>query len=181
MQKADFKKMVVAALVAALSCVSAIVLHIHVPIPGINGCMHLGDALAILSGMVLGPMYGGLAAGVGMAMADFLTGHVVYVLPTLVLQFFVAFFAGLLYRVLAKNGKAVWLAVLLAGLVDALLVVGGYFAFECLFYNFAGALAGVPANLVRGVAGIVLSLLFYPALSAIPEVRRLLQQNKKGK
>ncbi len=181
MKKTDFKKMVVAALFAALACVSTMVLHIHVPAPGVNGYIHPGDAVVILSGIILGPGYGGLAAGIGSALADLFTGHPVYIAPTFIIKFAVAAVSGLLYRRLAKSGKGAWLAVALAGVADMLLVAGGYFAYECILYTFAGALAGVPANLVQGVAGLVLSLLFYPVLSAIPEVRRLLEQNQGKK
>ncbi len=182
MQKVDLKKMVVAALFSALACVSTMVLHIHVPAPGVNGYIHPGDAMVILSGVILGPGYGGLAAGIGSALADLFTGHPVYIAPTFIIKFAVAVVSGLLYRRLVKNHKKrAWLAVLLAGVADMLLVAGGYFAYECLLYTFAGALAGVPANLVQGAAGLILAMLFYPMLTIIPEVRRLLEQNCRNK
>ena len=69
----NLKKIVMAALFAALACVAT--MSIRIPTPGTNGYIHPGDAIVILSGVVLGPVWGLLAAGIGSAMADLLGGY----------------------------------------------------------------------------------------------------------
>ena len=64
----NLKKTVMAALFAALACVAT--MSIRIPTPGTGGYIHPGDAVVILSGIVLGPVWGLLAAGIGSAMAD---------------------------------------------------------------------------------------------------------------
>ena len=57
--KKNFKLLVISALFAALACVAT--LSIRIPTPGTNGYIHPGDAIVILSGVFLGPVYGLLA------------------------------------------------------------------------------------------------------------------------
>ena len=69
-------KLVISALMASMVCVATIV--IKIPIPATGGYINLGDCIVLLSGVVLGPLYGGLAAGLGSALADLLGGYVVF-------------------------------------------------------------------------------------------------------
>ena len=61
------KKLVMAALFAALACVAT--MSIKIPTPGTSGYIHPGDAIVILAGVVLGPAWGFLAGGIGSAHA----------------------------------------------------------------------------------------------------------------
>ena len=58
--KFNTQKLVLTALFAALTCVATMI--IRIPTPGTGGYIHPGDALVILSGIILGPLYGFLAA-----------------------------------------------------------------------------------------------------------------------
>ena len=69
------KKMVIAALFAALACVAT--MAIRIPTPGTGGYIHPGDAVVILCGIFLNPGAAFLAAGMGSAMADLLGGRCV--------------------------------------------------------------------------------------------------------
>ena len=44
-------------------------MSIRIPTPGTGGYIHPGDAIVILSGVILGPAYGFLAAGIGSCMS----------------------------------------------------------------------------------------------------------------
>lgn len=64
------KKIVVTALLAALTVVgSAIRVTMPIDIAGTTS-FHLGNIFCALSGLLLGPWYGGLAAGIGSAIYD---------------------------------------------------------------------------------------------------------------
>ena len=60
---ANLKKLVTAALFAALAC--AATMAVRIPTPGTGGYIHPGDAVVILCGVILGPGWGFLAAGIG--------------------------------------------------------------------------------------------------------------------
>ena len=146
--KNQTKKIILAALFAALTC--AATMSIRIPTPGTGGYIHPGDAIVILSGIILGPGLGFLAAGIGSCMSDLLGGYLNYVPITFLIKGLVA-----------------------GGIIDIILVAGGYFLFEYVIYGI-GAAASVPANIIQGVSGLVISLILYPILSAVPDVRRML-------
>ena len=161
------KKLVMAALFAALACVAT--MSIKIPTPGTSGYIHPGDAIVILAGVVLGPAWGFLAGGIGSAMADLLGGYFVYVPITFVIKGLVSLCSALLYRKVGKNSKSRYTAVILGGVAD--IIAGGYCLCEYFIYG-AGAFASVPANLVQGIGGLILSAVLYPILIAIPDVKQ---------
>ena len=63
----NLKKIIMTALFAALACVAT--MSIRIPTPGTGGYIHPGDAIVILAGIILGPVYGMLAGGIGSAPA----------------------------------------------------------------------------------------------------------------
>ena len=71
-QTISTKKIVLTALLAALT-VAGSALRITIPLDiGGTSSFHLGNVLCALSGILLGPWYGGLAAGLGSAIYDML-------------------------------------------------------------------------------------------------------------
>ena len=121
----NLKKLILAALFAALSCVAT--MSIRIPTPGTGGYIHPGDAIVILSGVILGPVWGFLAGGIGSALSDLIGGYFIYVPITFVIKGLVALAAGLLYQKIGKNQKSRYIAVILGGVADIILVAGGYF------------------------------------------------------
>lgn len=165
----NLKKLILAALFAALSCVAT--MSIRIPTPGTGGYIHPGDAIVILSGVILGPVWGFLAGGIGSALSDLIGGYFIYVPITFVIKGLVALAAGLLYQKIGKNQKSRYIAVILGGVADIILVAGGYFVCESFIYG-AGAAASIPANIIQGVGGLVISCILYPILISIPNVRQ---------
>ena len=78
------RKTVYSALFAALVFVATVVIHFHI---GSTGCVNLGDCVVVATGILLGPIYGGLAAGIGSALADALYGHLIYLPGTFIIKF----------------------------------------------------------------------------------------------
>ena len=165
----NLKKLILAALFAALSCVAT--MSIRIPTPGTSGYIHPGDAIVILSGVILGSVWGFLAGGIGSALSDLIGGYFIYVPITFVIKGLVALAAGLLYQKVGKNQKSRYIAVILGGVADIILVAGGYFVCEFFIYG-AGAAASIPANIIQGVGGLVISCILYPILISIPNVRQ---------
>ena len=173
----NLKKMVMAALFAALACVAT--MSIRIPTPGTNGYIHPGDAMVVLAGVFLGPIWGLLAAGIGSAMADLLGGYFLYVPITFAVKGAVAFVAGVLYQKTGRTAKSRYFAVVLGGVGDIVLVAGGYFLCEYLIYGPSAA-ASVPANIIQGISGLAISLLLYPRLCKVPQIRQSVLADSSG-
>lgn len=173
----NLKMLVTAALFAALACVAT--MSIRIPTPGTGGYIHPGDAIVILSGIVLGPVWGLLAGGIGSALADLLGGYFIYVPITFAIKGLIALAAGLIYQKMGKTKKSRYAAVFLGGIVDIIFVAGGYFLCELMMYGTAAA-ASVPANVIQGVSGLILSIILYPVLIAIPDINQMALQTKTG-
>jgi uncharacterized membrane protein len=96
------KKIVVAALMAALTVVgSSLRITIPVDIAGTSS-FHLGNIMCALSGLLLGPWLGGLAAGLGSAIYDMLN-------PLYISECWITFLLkgayGLIAGLIALSGK----------------------------------------------------------------------------
>ena len=163
------------ALFAALACVAT--MSIRIPTPGTGGYIHPGDAIVILAGIILGPVYGMLAGGTGSALSDLIGGYFVYVPITLVIKGLVALVSGLIYQKMCRSGKNRYIAVILGGITDIVFVAGGYFICEFFLYG-SGAAASIPANIIQGVGGLIVSAVLYPVLIAIPDVRQAAYEAK---
>jgi len=153
------KKLVFAALLAALGYVATIVLMVPSPT---GGYMNLGDAVVLLGAFLLGPGYGALAGAIGPALADLLSGYVMYVPGTLVIKGLMALAAAMLYRLLRKKQ---W-AVVVGAVAAEMIMVVGYWLYDGLFIvgSLAGSAAGIPSNLVQAVFGAAVSVLLTLAL-----------------
>ena len=164
------------ALFAALACVAT--MSIRIPTPGTSGYIHPGDAIVILAGIILGPVYGMLAGyGIGSALSDLIGGYFVYVPITLVIKGLVALVSGLIYQKMCRSGKNRYVAVILGGITDIVFVAGGYFICEFFLYG-SGAAASIPANIIQGIGGLIISAVLYPVLIAIPDVRQAAYETK---
>ena len=155
------KKLIFAALFAALTCVSTMVIKIPTPL---GGYIHAGDAVVLLAAFLLGPLWGALAAGLGSALADIVSGYVIDAPGTFVIKAVVALLAGwLLSRRFVKNQLA---KSIIAGIVAETVMVGGYLLYEAVFLGFgAAAVANIPMNAIQGVFGAVAGAALFVALS----------------
>lgn len=149
------QKTVVSAMLAALVCVATMIIKIPSPM---KGYMNLGDCVVLLCGWVLPPFYGFCAAGMGSALADIFSGYVIYAPMTFLIKGVMALIAYRLYQSLHKK-MSITPARLIAGATAELFMATGYYVFEGFMYGFVPALVNIPANLVQGVAGLVLGVL----------------------
>ena len=171
------KKLVYAAIFTALCCVAT--LSIQIPIPGTAEFIHPGDAFVILAGVFLGPLWGGLAAGVGSALANLIGGHFIWMPATLVIKGLIGFLAGLVYHKLNKKNMTIrFVGVGIGGIIDIILVVGGYFIYGSFIMGVATASLGVFWNMIQGLSGLILAVALYPLLRAVPDLRY--GENKLG-
>lgn len=153
------KKLVLAALFAAIICVGTL---ITVPVPVTNGYVNLGDCVVLLCGWVLGPAYGFVAAAIGSSLADLILGFGVYAPATFVIKGLMALTAYYVFRLLGKNSKYL-LPRIVSALASEIIMVSGYTAFETFTYGFGGAIANIVGNIVQGAFGIIAGTLLINA------------------
>jgi len=163
------RRLVQAALFAAI-VFAATLIHVHIP-GMLTGYVNLGDCMVLVSGVLLGPLYGGLAAGLGSAMADFLHGYMIYVPGTFCIKLLVALTASLLYRVFSgKSREYKPLPIVISGILAETVMVVGYFLYEGAVIpgiNYAAALLGVPGNCMQAVLGVTVSVLVLRVMKRI--------------
>ena len=147
------RKMVQAAMLAALVVAATMVIRIPSPT---NGYVNLGDCFVLLSGWLLGPWYGAAAAGIGSMLTDLLSGYAYYAPFSLLVKGLDAFAAAKLYRAM-KPRKG---ALLVSGIAGELLMAGGYFVCTALLLGKGlSAALSIPGNLVQGALGIAVGIL----------------------
>lgn len=179
------KKLVLAALMAAFTYIATTIIKIQTPT---FGYIHIGDSFVLLSGIVLGPITGGLAAGIGSMFSDIFSGYASWAPATFIIKTFTAAVAGLLFHKwkpahsspIARN-----ICVLISGCIGEFLMVIGYFLYEIAITAFASggfttvaiasgitvSAAGIPFNIVQGIVGIFICLLLLPVLLKIEDIR----------
>lgn len=150
--KTKTQKIVIAAMLAALTCIATMIIKIPSPL---KGYLNLGDCVVLLSGWLLSPLYGFLAAGLGSGLSDLISGYGVYVPATFIIKGVMAIAAYFGFRFL-QNKVTNISARIVSGIVAELIMVFGYYVFEGFLYGFGASLVNIPANAVQGVAGLII-------------------------
>lgn len=147
------RKMVLAAMLAAL--VTAATMVVRIPSPT-NGYVNLGDCFVLLAGWLLGPWYGAAAAGIGSMLTDLLSGYVYYAPVSLLVKGLDAFVAAKIYAAMHKRCGA----LVVSGMAGELLMAAGYFGYTALLLGKGlTAALSIPGNLVQGALGIAVGSL----------------------
>ena len=145
MKKKPLVLIVLSALFAALiMVVTAYVLHIPT---GLNeGYIHLGDTMIYIAASMLPLPYAMAAAAVGGALADILSGSLLW-----------APFTAKNDRLLCRRN---YIATGIAGVIG----IAGYFVAACLLYTPASAVVEILPNLIQEAAGGVMYVLLALAM-----------------
>lgn len=180
-QTISTRKLVLAALLAALTTVgSALRITLPLEIAGTTS-FHLGNILCALSGILLGPWLGGLAAGLGSAIYDMMN-------PLYISECWITFLTkgayGVAAGLVAWNGKGKWnygKATLsaAAGAVTyaALYLAKSYFYSGLLIKGLTpdAALLSVIGKLPATVFNAVIAIVIAPFLAV--NIRAALERN----
>ena len=158
MKSDKIQKLTLAGALAALTTVATLLIQIPSPT---KGYINTGDVLVNLSAWILGPLYGGTAAGIGSALADLISGYTVYAPATLLIKAGMAVASYFVYKRLSQNRKSFF--ALLAGAAAAeIIMILGYAVFAGVLYgSFSNALLSVPENVIQGVFGAAASTAVY--------------------
>lgn len=166
------KQLSFAALFSALCCIGT--LAIVIPLP--NGYFNVGDVFVLLAGWCLGPVYGAIAAAIGSALADIISGFTLYALPTFFIKGIEAFVAYAAWRLMGqifKKDKWDFIARSISALLGGAGMALGYFLFESVLYGFGGAAVSVIGNLTQAVCCSICTVILVSALRPIKGVKTL--------
>lgn len=157
-------QLVLASLFAALTYVMTMVVQVPSPM---QGYVNLGDCAVLLSAWLLGPLYGGAAAGIGSMLADLLSGYAHYAPGTFAIKLAMAVAAALIFRALqSRASHNLLLSQAVSGVVAETIMVVGYFGYASLWLGKGlAAAASIPGNIVQGVFGLVAAIAVYAVLN----------------
>ena len=149
--------------------------------PLLGSKVHFANAFCLLSGILLGPLQGGLAAGIGSAFYDATTGYdLVNVLITFVSKFAMAWVCGVILESnVHSGGKGRIDRTALACLCGALTYVALYmlktFIYQKFVYGYpmdavwATMVAKLVPSLINAAVAVIAAPLFYHAV--LPALR----------
>lgn len=168
--------LVLAGLFAAIITVSTMMIRIPTPT---KGYINLGDCFVNIAGWLLGPLYGGAAAGIGSSLSDLFAGYTVYVIPTFIIKALMAVTAFAVFKALSKKLPSLAGRVISA-IAAELVMVAGYAVYESFLYGSAAtALTGVTGNILQGIGGVLFGVLLYEGVIArIPAAKSLVSAKK---
>ena len=149
------------AIMSALVTVGTLIIRIPNPM---GGYFNVGDVMIFVAALTFNPLVGGVAGGLGSAIADII-GFPLFAIPTLVIKGL----EGLLASRVA-NKKSV-LRDVIAVVVAGTEMVIGYFLVEVYLWGIATAVLEVPANIAQiaigGLVGIPVALILRRRLPEI--------------
>ena len=150
------------AIMTALATVMTLI--IQIPYPGTSGYFNFGDTMVMLGGLLLGPVGGFFAGGVGSALADLISGYTFYVPITLVAKGFEGMAVGFFSFKVKRHVR--WSKWDFVGVfVGALFMLIGYFVPQAVFFGLPYAIGELVAvNLPQVTIGGVVALIIGPSI-----------------
>lgn len=156
------RELVASAVFAAVVCAATLV--VRIPVPATSGYINLGDSMVFVSALLMGARVGGIAGGVGSALADIIGGYGHWAPFTFVIKGVEGFVAGHL----SKSSSLVrWIVAVIVG---GCIMVIGYFIVGSALYGIPAALVELPGNIFQAGSGIIISVPLAKAIKrAVPQ------------
>lgn len=157
------RELCLAAVMTAVVFLATFVPRIPIPL----GYAHLGDAAIFLMVLFLGRRETLIAACFGSALSDLLGGFPLWIVPTIIIKFFMADIA---WRVIRPNTRTAGAVRLLAGfLLASVWMAAAYTLFGALLYDsLAAGLASAPGLIAEGVLNSIIAVIAAGILKKTP-------------
>ncbi len=149
-------RVVLPAVLVALT--AAMTMAVRVPTPATRGYVNVGDTAIFVAALLFGPRMGGIAGGLGSALADLLGGYALWAPMTLVIKGLEGVVVGLLFGGRKLNSRKGFFVGVLVCLVGGGVMVFGYWTAEVVLFGWAAALTEVPGNVAQALTSLVLAL-----------------------
>lgn len=139
---------------SALICILTMI--ISIPLPVTQGFINIGDAGVMITGLMFGPIIGGIAGGVGSSLADIFLGYTIYAPATLIIKGLEGFLVGFIADPKKSNSRLNYKDVF-AVIIGGITMAYGYFLYEVVIFGVSGALYELFLNGVVqfGLGGII--------------------------
>lgn len=161
--KLTTKDLCLTALFTAIVFVMTFVPKIPIPL----GYAHLGDAAVLLAVVLLGRKQGAIAGAVGSALADLIGGFAIWIVPTLVIKYIMAWIFGILYKC-QKDRFVINGANLTAIFLALVWMAAAYTIFGAVLYDSMEAgLSSTPGLALKALLNAVIFLIFVKPLQKI--------------
>lgn len=179
-QKVSTKRIVLAALMAALCYIGFAFFRIDIPVGSEKTAFHLGNVFCVLAALLLGGFWGGMSGAVGMTIADLTSGYVTSAPKTFLLKLCIGLVAGFvahkLFHISKDESRKVPLSV--AAFISSLAGMAfNVVADPVVGYFYKAYVLGVPQDvaviwakmgavttLVNAIVAVLVSTVFYLAL-----------------
>lgn len=163
--KLTTKDLCLTALFTAIVFVMTFVPKIPIPL----GYAHLGDAAVLLAVVLLGRKQGAIAGAVGSALADLIGGFAIWIVPTLVIKYIMAWIFGILYKYKCpKDSFVINGANLTAIFLGLVWMVAAYTIFGAILYDSMEAgLSSTPGLVLKALLNAVIFLILVKPLQKI--------------
>ena len=158
--------------IAVMAAIVCVVTFFRFPLLGSK--VHFANAMCLLSGLLFGPLGGGLAAGIGSMLYDVLFGGYGFVdaMVTLVSKFLMAFICAEIAGTVKKDGNHA--RIVLGSIIGALSYVALYMLKTYIMQRWVQGLAldatwvvmagKLPASLINAVFAMIVAPILYEVL-----------------
>lgn len=153
------KELVLTALMAAIVFVATYL--IRIPNPATGGYSHMGDCMIFLAVVLLGRKNGSIAAAIGGALSDFLAGAPLWILPTLIIKYIMAFIMGTIIMINRESKKLQLVGTIIGGVFQII----AYTLVKIVLIGKEPAILSIPNVTLQTTFGIVVFMLLSVAVS----------------
>jgi len=154
------KRIVLNGIMVALTFLATYFTHIPTPLPG--GYFNLGDAVIIVTAVILGRKSGLVAGALGSMLADVAFGSFLFAPITFIVKGLEGYVTGLVVNPSSEKPKGA-LRILSGAAIGGIIMVGGYFLAEAFILGFFDKEFGLTAavfelipNSIQGVLSVLL-------------------------
>lgn len=147
-------------LAVALVFVTAMLVHIPIPMAGTGGMIHMGDVPLFVFALLYGRKTGAIAGALGLTLFDLLSGWTLWAPFTCLIAGMVGWVVGAASEK-RDDARRYALSILAANLIT----VAGYYLAECLLFgNWLAPLGSVPVNILQVTIAAIIA---YPLASKL--------------
>lgn len=155
-----------ASMLAAMTCIATMI--IKIPIAATGGYINIGDTVVLLAAWLLGNPYGACAAALGSALADILSGYVVYAPATAIIKFVMAFVCCIVSSSMIRKKITRYAAFAVSSVIAEIIMIAGYFLYESTVMGYGlAAAAAIPGNAVQGIVSLILGNVLIHVLAGV--------------
>lgn len=153
--KSNVKSFAMTAMFAALITVTTMFIKIPTPF----GYAHAGDSMVYLGATILPGPFGIIAASLGGALADLLSGYAHWAIPTAIIKALNAVpfvMCSIALKKHSKDNKIINIPNLAMLIPAAIVTIGGYFVANFIIYGLGAAIGETPSQCLQAVTASII-------------------------